>query len=135
MSKIILVDFKPMPGALTPDMTVKKRTYNDCKHSRVTICEAQRIVECKDCKAVLDPIDTMIGWAQDWERYADSVKYLMAEERHRRNELATLLRRIRNGRAQLRRMIAKGADEKMPPHNDAPDLDYSAGGRWEITPQ
>lgn len=52
-----------------------------CRHARILIDEQARRIECKDCKAVLDPIDVIMMFALEQTRMEQLHESNAAEKR------------------------------------------------------
>ena len=57
------------------------RVVTSCEHNNVSIDRANKRITCRDCDAVLDPFDAIMGysdalddWAKRLDKYADDTK-------------------------------------------------------------
>lgn len=77
-----------------------------CRHPHITIYRNTAVVECRDCKAWLDPVKVL-------EEYADNeraLEYSRREVRRLREQLDELKREERNIKARIKR--ARGAADR-----------------------
>lgn len=69
MGEVKVIDFKAKP------FSEAKGRKKYCEHNRIVIDEDKKILECSDCKSVLDPIDYLTSIAHRensmWERYCN----------------------------------------------------------------
>jgi len=72
----------------------KKREEKWCAHRLVTVDEHQRIVYCRECNAVIDPFNYILGWALDQNRYEMEVEYKKRELTDLFNKVAELKKTV-----------------------------------------
>ena len=74
-----------------------------CRHASTVIDDRARVVECKSCKAVLDPFDLLSRLASQEEHW----RYRAAEVREFAGRVEELKKEIQRLKAQKRRLEKK----------------------------
>ena len=101
MSKIIEVDFSIDRG---PPIIIKETRL--CLHKAIIVHEADRIITCSACNAVLDPFNYLLEWAKGDRRIEMWRQHAEKELKEFREKLANLKRDEKNTRARLKRLTA-----------------------------
>lgn len=86
-----------------------------CLHDRTTVYENARELVCRDCGAVLDPVDFLVRLARVRAHEVSRVQRLRAEERRLLERVDDLKREERNAKGRLRtaeRRLARLPDER-----------------------
>jgi hypothetical protein len=83
------------------------RRGKHCAHRRTVVCEEERVVECGDCKAILDPIDVLVMMSRHRDRLMFENRHTRTEIERAKEELAALKKDIRNTKARIRRNTPK----------------------------
>lgn len=86
---VIVADF----GSARIDL--KKRTFNECRHTRVIVDPRLRRVECRDCGETLDPVEVLLQYANK-ERQFHYRREALDKMQERVRELATEEKRIKS---------------------------------------
>jgi hypothetical protein len=91
------------------DLDVKERDYTKpvCRHLRVLVSEDEHLVECRDCKAKLDPHRVLLGFAKEERHFYWSTNKARRELAKLHEALEDLRRLERNAKARLRRLRKK----------------------------
>lgn len=104
MAEIIDVDFAaPVIGPDEPGLRVRRRYQQGCTHRYVVIDEITRCVDCRECKAQLDPVSVLIDWATQWESYANGVRRSREDLTRLEEQRETLRREVASLKAMKRR--------------------------------
>ena len=107
-----LADFAPSLSVKRVDWTEKRAR---CKHRAISVWAKEPIVECRDCGAVVDPIQ----WIRD---RCNDFDYLQAEKKRLESDIAALQESKKLARAAVRREREKAHRELdrqamvLPPH-------------------
>ncbi len=104
--EVIEVDFRPTGDKKGLDdlaLRVKKRILSKCRHSKSTVDEALRTVTCRDCGAILDAVEVLIGIANDAEKRTANAIHLRHETERLTKAVEELTRQRKNLKAQIRR--------------------------------
>jgi hypothetical protein len=81
-----------------------KRGYDGCQHTHLEIHSKYRTVQCRKCKAYLDPIQALIDLTNENHPHWVSVKMIQARIDQKEKELEEVRRLLRNAKASLRRV-------------------------------
>lgn len=103
--ELVEVDFKSTGEVDDTGLTIKRSTLRECQHKHQSVDGDLRVIECRDCGATLDPVQVVLGWAKDWDRYAISVKHLRREKKRLTGDIAELKRELGNLKARKRRRL------------------------------
>lgn len=83
---------------------VEKDKYCANHHGRVKVEKHRRLLICQDCGKAIDPFDYVLEWAQKGDRKMKALKFVEAKSRIAHRQFEHLETRIKNLRAQLKRM-------------------------------
>jgi FtsZ-binding cell division protein ZapB len=97
---------------------VSVRRGKFCRHRQTEVCGEERVVTCKVCGAVLDPIDVLLRMAQSRERLVFEKRYLSNEVNELKVARDELKREVRNLKGSIRRRTPK--PEPAAPENVVP---------------
>ncbi len=100
----------PFPGTEPPEdgfPISRERADWHCQHPRVTLMEVERSVVCTDCGATLEAWAILQRWTLEWERLSGRYKTIRQDIETAQTRLDSLLRRERNARARLARVLGK----------------------------
>ena len=114
---------EPDPGELAPIHSIEvagaegpvetaSSLHNPCSHQSqgASVDPETRVVTCRRCDAVLDPVDALLHIARAWgSRWGWERDRLKAEVTRLRARVAVLKRDEANTRARLRRLGGKTA--------------------------
>lgn len=87
---------------LDSPVTAKPRE-NRCGHKHVELDKQGRLLRCKDCEQVIDPIDWIAQLAVEWDFYVYRWRAANAGIRRAEAELKKLEGRERNAKSRVRR--------------------------------
>ena len=80
-----------------------------CLHSAVSINGKERTLRCRKCETLIDPFEYLMTLCDQESRYWESVKYLLREEKQRRQNIEKLIQIEKNAKSRIRR-----AGDKSP---------------------
>jgi hypothetical protein len=86
------------------ELTGRRGKY--CGHRRPEVCEEERVVTCKDCRATLDPIRVLALQAHYRDRLLFELRSIKADLERHRAELEELKRLEANCKARIRKAAA-----------------------------
>lgn len=72
-----IIEFKPREKIVTK-IEIHEPTKDSCKHTRPAVDVGLRVVWCRDCESVLDPVQILIEFSHEQrtlEYQADSLEY------------------------------------------------------------
>ena len=100
---------EPLPENLIQRQEDPKRYTRFCTHGRITLDEHQRLVNCADCGAVLDPFQFLLKQADLLQRAWDN--YRMASRKV--EELNTSISNLQTEEKRLKARVRR-AKEAQP---------------------
>lgn len=99
-----------------PDAPVERKAgHRDCRHKQVELDVVGRVIRCKECEQVIDPIDWIETLSREWERYVYRWRSARAKCEGIEKAVEELERVEKNARARLRRLNGKLAEKGEPP--------------------
>lgn len=93
---------------LRPEINVKQSTLRTCFNCAFDVDEKTRIVDCRRCGRVWDPIEAFVAIARSWKHYETNRRACIDDMDRRKRELEDLERKVRNLKAQKRRLEGGG---------------------------
>lgn len=99
-----MADVIPIKDANFRLLPKKKGHGCGCRCSRVFVVEHTRMLECRECSAVIDPFDFLFKEAQRQSSIHSGLKQKLDESDRLREEIAELKRVKRNLQAQKNRL-------------------------------
>jgi hypothetical protein len=87
--------------------TVTRKHTHGCRHRHSVVDQRARTVECDDCGAVLDPVQTLWTLATDHSMFVYELSQAKKSLAEARDRLEDTLRQERNARARLQRLQKK----------------------------
>lgn len=87
-------------------LRIEDETHH-CHHRAYYVNEAERVVKCQKCGALVDPFTVLLSIAHKETNLANSLRYLRDEERQRRKNIEKLAQIERNAKARIRRAEGK----------------------------
>ncbi|WP_343724876.1 hypothetical protein [Herbaspirillum huttiense] len=108
MSEQNVVSFPGVPQEVPEQtITLEKQPFNMCQHAKISLDSHQRLVNCAQCGAVLDPFEYLVKNAvvlrRAWTDHA-SVKHVLADMNDR---AAALKKEEQRLKASVRRLKEK----------------------------
>lgn len=100
----------PFPGTEPAEdgfPITRERESFQCPHRRVTLIQESRTVECTDCEATLEAWAILHRWTCEWESLSARYERIRKDIDAAQTRLDSMLRRERNARARLARVIGK----------------------------
>lgn len=106
---VIFPGAEPLPPNLIEREDDQKRFTRFCTHGRITLDEHNRLVNCADCAAVLDPFQFLMKQADLLQRAWDN--YRMASRKV--EELSTSISNLKTEEKRLKARVQR-AKETQP---------------------
>lgn len=89
-----------------PSARLKHLDWSDertrCQHKRVEVWAKEPILECADCKAIVDPYQWIRDRCRDWDEIESTHKFRKAEMKSEENSLRKALRLLRGEYADVK---------------------------------
>lgn len=90
--------------------TRRFRKPRECPHTKVTLYEADRLLECRDCESPVDPMTFILQIAHQQRRFVHTKAQAVSAQKDLERTTANLVRLKRdeaNCRARLKRLKIK----------------------------
>ena len=81
-----------------------------CSHDRSKVDQCARVVRCRDCDVVLDPIDVLAKIAHTYQNRVWHVHRLRSEREMLDKAVGELKRLEQNARSRISRVVKKGIE-------------------------
>jgi hypothetical protein len=88
-------------------MTPVKSHSRGCNHTKITLDEHRRQIECQDCKKVFEAFDYLWLWANGQQRIIWRINSAKFEAEQLQDQIIELKRQKRNLQSQVSRLNKK----------------------------